>query len=158
MINSEVNDILKIVINSDRENDKIVMYRGDGRMFIKLLLLFTIIPAVELALLIELGQYMGVLATIILVASTGLIGVSLAKSQGYIVIKKIKVSLNQGRMPADDLIGGLLILIGGTMLLTPGLLTDLTGFSLIIPATRNFYTRIIKSRFKNFIDGQRYNI
>lgn len=127
-------------------------------MFVKLLLLFTIVPAVELALLIKIGQHMGVLATIFLVASTGIIGVSLARSQGYIVIKKIKTNLNRGQMPADDLIGGLLIIIGGTMLLTPGLLTDITGFSLILPGTRNFYAGIIKSKFKKHFTKKGFNV
>jgi len=127
-------------------------------MFMKLLLLFTIVPAVELALLIEIGQRVGLLATIILVASTGIIGASLARSQGYIVIKKIKSNTNEGKMPTDDLIGGLLILVGGALLLTPGLLTDITGFSLILPGTRHFYTGIIKNRFTNYFDKNGFNI
>ncbi len=127
-------------------------------MFMKLLLLFTIVPAVELALLIEIGQRVGLLATIILVASTGIIGASLARSQGYIVIKKIKSNTNEGKMPTDDLIGGLLILVGGALLLTPGLLTDITGFSLILPGTRNFYTKIIKNRFARYFDKNGFNM
>ncbi len=127
-------------------------------MFMKLLLLFTIVPAVELALLIEIGQRVGLLATIILVASTGIIGASLARSQGYIVIKKIKTNLNEGKMPTDDLIGGLLILIGGALLLTPGLLTDITGFSLILPGTRHFYATIIKKRFYKYFDKNGFNM
>jgi len=127
-------------------------------MFLKLILLFTIIPAVELALLIKIGQYVGVLATVLLVASTGIVGVSLARSQGFIVIKKIKLNLNEGKMPTDDLIGGLLILIGGTMLLTPGLLTDITGFSLILPGSRHFYSRIIKTRFAKHFKEKGFDI
>lgn len=127
-------------------------------MFMKLLLLFTIVPAVELALLIEIGQRVGLLATIILVASTGIIGASLARSQGYIVIKKIKTNLNEGKMPTDDLIGGLLILIGGALLLTPGLLTDITGFSLILPGTRHFYATIIKKRFARYFDKNGFSM
>ncbi|MFP4661854.1 MAG: FxsA family protein [Halanaerobiales bacterium] len=127
-------------------------------MFIKLLLLFTVVPAVELALLIKIGQYVGVLATIILVASTGIIGVSLARSQGFIIIRKIKSNLNEGKMPTDDLIGGLLILIGGTMLLTPGLLTDITGFSLILPGTRHFFAQIVKRRFSKYFTKNGFNI
>jgi len=127
-------------------------------MFMKLLLLFTIVPAVELALLIEIGQRVGLLATIFLVASTGIIGASLARSQGYIVIKKIKSNTNAGKMPTDDLIGGLLILLGGALLLTPGLLTDITGFSLILPGTRHFYTEIIKKRFARYFNNNGFNI
>ncbi|MTI61449.1 MAG: FxsA family protein [Firmicutes bacterium] len=126
-------------------------------MFIKLLLAFTIIPLLELALLIKIGEYIGLIPTILLVGLTGVLGVSLARSQGFIVVRKIKESLQQGKMPADDLLAGLLILIGGTMLLTPGLLTDLTGFSLIIPFTRGYYTGFIKKRFVNYLRKNNIN-
>ncbi|MEJ6949766.1 FxsA family protein [Natronospora cellulosivora (SeqCode)] len=126
-------------------------------MFIKLLLLFTMVPLIELALLIKVGEYIGVIPTVFLVAVTGLVGVSLARGQGYLVIKRIKLRLNNGNMPADDLIGGLLILIGGTMLLTPGLITDITGFSLIIPATRKIYAKVIKNKFNKYIKRKSFN-
>ncbi|MFW5981152.1 MAG: FxsA family protein [bacterium] len=125
-------------------------------MFIKLILLFTMIPLVELALLIKVGEFFGVIPTIFLVAVTGLVGVSLARSQGYLVIKRIKINLKNAQMPTDDLIAGLLLLIGGTMLLTPGLLTDITGFSLIIPGTRKLYAAFIKNKFSNYIKGQNF--
>jgi UPF0716 protein FxsA len=103
---------------------------------------------VELSILINLGGYIGPLATLALVALTGVIGVSLAREQGFIVISKIKNSLDRGKLPADSLIEGLLILIGGVMLLTPGLLTDISGFMLIIPFTRNLIRDIVKNKFK----------
>ncbi|MFW6390089.1 MAG: FxsA family protein [Halanaerobiales bacterium] len=126
-------------------------------MFIKLLLIFTIVPMIELTLLIKLGSYIGVLTTIILVAVTGIVGVSLAKSEGFIVINKIRTCLSQGKMPADSLIEGVLILIGGTMLLTPGLLTDITGFSLIIPISRPYLRKVVKSKIKNYIHINKTN-
>jgi len=121
-------------------------------MFLRLLLLFTIVPMVELSILINLGGYIGPLATLGLVALTGIIGVSLAREQGFVVISKIRSSLDKGKLPADSLIEGLLILIGGVMLLTPGLLTDITGFLLIIPITRNVIRDIVKSKFKVHIN------
>ncbi|MFW5982038.1 MAG: FxsA family protein [Halanaerobiaceae bacterium] len=121
-------------------------------MFIKLLLLFTLLPLIELTLLIKVGEFIGVIPTIFIVALTGLLGVSLARSQGFLVIKKIKMNLKNTKMPTDDLIAGLLILIGGTMLLTPGLITDITGFSLIIPGSRKLYTAFIKNKFRNYIN------
>ncbi len=120
-------------------------------MFIKLLLLFTLVPMIELALLIKVGQYIGVFPTIILVALTGIIGVSLAKTQGFIVVNKVKTSLNRGEMPADGVIEGLLILIGGAMLLTPGLLTDTTGFCMIIPWTREVIKNYIKIKIRKHL-------
>lgn len=121
-------------------------------MFLKLLLLFTLVPMIELALLIKVGQYIGVFPTIILVALTGIIGVTLAKNQGFMVINKVKTSINRGQMPADGLIEGLLILIGGAMLLTPGLLTDATGFCMIIPWTRELLKDYLKGRLRKYLN------
>ncbi|MBM7622665.1 FxsA family protein [Sporohalobacter salinus] len=120
-------------------------------MLIRLLLLFTIVPIIELALLIKLGNYVGLLPTLGLIAITGIIGASLARSQGFLVINQIRNKLSTGSLPADSLIEGLLILIGGGLLLTPGLLTDVTGFSLIIPITRKAIRRVAKVKLKNQI-------
>lgn len=120
-------------------------------MLIKLLLLFTLVPLVELYLLIRLGSLIGALATVGLVAVTGVIGATLAKSQGFKIINKIKDSLGRGKMPTDQLIEGLFILIGGAMLLTPGLLTDLTGFAFIIQPSRIIFRELIKKKFQHYI-------
>ena len=127
-------------------------------MFIKLLIIFTTVPLIELALLIKVGEILGVIPTIIIVALTGIIGVTLAKNQGYQVITKIKNNIELGKLPADDLISGVLILIGGTMLLTPGIITDITGFSLIIPGSRNLFIKIVKQKIKNHIENNRRGI
>lgn len=127
-------------------------------MFIKLLIIFTTVPLIELALLIKVGEILGVIPTIIIVALTGIIGVTLAKNQGYQVITKIKSNIELGKLPADDLIGGVLILIGGTMLLTPGIITDITGFSLIIPGSRNLFIKIVKQKIKKHIENNRRGI
>ncbi|MFW5976345.1 MAG: FxsA family protein [Bacillota bacterium] len=120
-------------------------------MFFKLLLLFMLVPIIELALLIQIGGYIGVIYTVILVGITGIIGVSLARQQGFQVITRIKKALRKGEVPTDDLIGGLLILSGGIMLLTPGLITDITGFSLIIPGSRKIFIKLLKNRFKDYV-------
>ncbi len=126
-------------------------------MFLKLILLFTLVPILELALLIKIGGYIGIISTIILVALTGILGVTLARNQGYLVINKIKNSLSQGKMPASDLIEGLLILIGGVLLLTPGILTDITGFTLIIPHSRKIIARLVRKRFQIYLRRQNIN-
>ncbi len=120
-------------------------------MFFKLLLLFTIIPMVELSLLLKLGSYVGFLPTLLLIALTGIVGVSLARKEGFLVVTKIQNSLSRGKMPTDSMIDGLLILIGGVTLLTPGLLTDITGFLLIIPISRVLVRKFLKNRFKGQI-------
>lgn len=110
-----------------------------------------LVPIIELALLIQIGGYIGVIYTVILVGITGIIGVSLARQQGFQVITRIKKALRKGEVPTDDLIGGLLILSGGIMLLTPGLITDITGFSLIIPGSRKIFIKLLKNRFKDYV-------
>lgn len=103
---------------------------------VKLFLLFTLIPLIELWLLIEIGRWIGTWPTIVLVASTGFAGVLLAKSQGLLVMRKMWADLEQGIMPGEKIFDGVCILVGGALLLTPGLLTDLFGFCLLIPFTR----------------------
>ena len=121
-------------------------------MFTKLLLLFILIPLVELALLIEIGQVVGVWPTIALVVGTGFVGASLAKWQGFMVFARIQDELRNGRIPTGELVDGLLILIGGILLLTPGLLTDLCGFSMLIPGSRRVIKAWLRKKFAGMVD------
>lgn len=113
----------------------------------RLLLLFTLVPLAELWLLIEIGQWIGTWPTIFIVASTGFVGVLLARSQGLSVLYRIRDELYQGDLPGEALIDGACILIGGAFLLTPGLITDLSGFLLLIPPTR----RLIKAAARRYL-------
>jgi len=121
-------------------------------MLIKLLFLFTVIPLLELWLLIEVGKIIGTWLTILIVASTGFLGVLLARSQGLLVLYNMQAELRRGMLPTDELLNGVCILVGGAFLLTPGLITDLFGFSLLFPLTRNpikkVAVRLIKKMFK----------
>jgi UPF0716 protein FxsA len=103
---------------------------------LKLLLLFTLLPLLEIWILIELGAIIGSWTTILMIASTGFIGVFLTRSQGLAVLYRMRREMEAGLVPANQLFDGACILIGGVLLLTPGLLTDLLGFSLLIPQTR----------------------
>ena len=116
-------------------------------MLLGLFLLFTLVPLVELYLLIRLGTYIGAVDTIAIVIGTGLAGGLLAKSQGLAVLDRIRSEINQGRPPAESLFDGLLILIAGAMLITPGLLTDGLGLLLLIPWSR----QVLKSWLKRKI-------
>jgi UPF0716 protein FxsA len=113
-------------------------------VFWKLLLAMTVIPAVELYLLIQLGQWMGALETVLLIVVTGAIGAALAKREGFSVLRQLKEDAQSGIPPADRLVEGVMVLIGGVLLLTPGVLTDLTGFALIAPFTRRPMAPLIK--------------
>lgn len=105
-------------------------------MFLRLFLLFTITTAVETFLLVQIGQIIGGIGTVALILATGALGSYIARREGVSVWTQLQQDLNQGIPPADRLIEGLLILIGGTLLITPGVLTDVLGFSLIFPVTR----------------------
>lgn len=121
-------------------------------MFFKLFLLFTIIPVVELALLIKLGSAIGVAPTIAIVVITGITGAWLARTQGFGLLASIRRKMNQGEFPADEMIEGLMVLAAGLVLITPGLMTDITGFLLLLPATRKVarrhLTRFIKTHMQ----------
>ena len=106
-------------------------------MLFKLFLAFTIIPIIEIYLLIEIGSMFGALTAVTLVILTGFLGAFLARMQGLQTLYRIQESLREGRMPSGELLDALLIVIAGLVLLTPGFLTDSAGFLLLIPATRN---------------------
>lgn len=117
-------------------------------MFIKLLILFTLVPIIELYVLIEASHQIGIGATIAMIFLTGIAGAYLARTQGFNIVTRIQSELNQGHLPAEELMDGAVILAGGLLLLTPGFCTDLTGFILLTPVTRQF----IKGWLKKWLD------
>jgi UPF0716 protein FxsA len=122
-------------------------------MFVRLLLLFTIVPLVELFLLVKLGTVVGVGPTVALVIFTGILGAWLARQQGLGVLRRLSEDLAKGRLPAEALIDGLLILIAGAVLLTPGLLTDALGFLLLVPQGRAVVRKAAVARFERRFKG-----
>lgn len=118
-------------------------------MLFYLLLLFIVVPFVELALLLKIAEVTGWLHTLILVVVTGVLGTWLARSQGLKTYYKIQQSLSAGQMPTDSLIDAAMIFVAGALLLTPGILTDLFGFSLLFPLTRHLYRRWLVKKFKS---------
>lgn len=123
-------------------------------MLARLALLFIAVPLVELMLLIELGQRVGLGPTIGLVVLTGAAGASLARAQGLRTLFAFQEASAAGRLPAQELQDGLAILVGGALLLTPGLLTDIVGFSLLVPFTRRWWqARARKSLLKGVQEG-----
>ena len=110
-------------------------------MFGRLILLFIAIPLIELFLLVQVGERIGLAATVALVVATGILGASLARHQGLATWSRFQQESAGGRPPGQTLLNGLLILVAGAVLLTPGLLTDLTGFALLIPPLRSRLVR-----------------
>jgi len=119
--------------------------------FAKLLMLFIIVPVVELYILIEVGKRIGSLTTIGIIILTGILGAYLVKSQGFMILKKIQNDLNEGILPGNSLIQGAIILAGGILLLTPGFITDIIGFIFLIPASRKVVEKYLLKWLKGKI-------
>ncbi|MGA1874066.1 MAG: FxsA family protein [bacterium] len=117
-------------------------------MFLRLFILFVIVPIIELALLIEIGGLLGTVNTILLIFITGILGAALAKHEGLGVISRIREELGRGQIPPQELFDGFCILVGGLLLLTPGFLTDALGFSLLIPITRRGIEKYLRSKIE----------
>jgi UPF0716 protein FxsA len=124
----------------------------------RLLLLFVVLPAVELALLIELGSRFGTLHTLILIVLTGVIGASLARGQGLGVMRQIQTEVAEGRVPADSLVDAAIILVAAALLVTPGVLTDGFGFLCLIPAFRGVVKRMLWSRLEDSVRQNRIHV
>jgi UPF0716 protein FxsA len=117
-------------------------------LWLRLLILFTVIPLLEVLIFIEMGARLGSWSVIALILLTGIIGAWLARQEGLRVLYSIKQDLDQGRLPGAQMVEAALILAGGLLLLTPGFFTDLIGFSLLLPRTRGAMGRYLISYFK----------
>jgi|LSQX01.1.fsa_nt_gb UPF0716 protein FxsA len=113
-------------------------------MLFLLIFCFTVLPVLELMLLIELGRAIGTWPPILLVLGTGVAGAFFAKTQGLFLFQRILEELRRGNMPAREMISGLCVLLGGILLLTPGLLTDLTGIILLLPPTQRLVVGLVR--------------
>ena len=116
-------------------------------MLFKLFLCFTLIPVIELYLLIKVGTVIGGFNTILLVIITGFAGAWLARMEGMNTMFKVRKNLDQGLMPAEELLDAVIILIAGIVLITPGLMTDAFGLMLLWPVTRNRLKRFLRKKF-----------
>lgn len=120
----------------------------------RLALFFVIVPIVELMLLIQLGQIVGLVPTLLLVMFTGITGAWLARAEGIRVFFRFQKELASGRLPGQAMLDGISVLIGGAFLLTPGVLTDVVGFSLLFPPSRRWIQRRVLARLERRItDG-----
>jgi len=122
-------------------------------MLFRFFLLFTIFPLIELALLIWIGTHIGVLSTIGIILVTGFFGAFIARQQGFQVWTNIQNQMNSGIFPANELIEGLLLLIAGAVLITPGIITDVLGFVILLPASRYGVREFVKKRFRRMMDS-----
>ena len=116
-----------------------------------LILLFTILPALELALLIKVGSHIGALNTIFIVIGIGVVGAALARHEGFRVLMKVQDSLQRGIMPNAEILDGFMVLAGGVALLTPGFITDVLGLLLLFPLTRAGIRWLLRRKFQSMI-------
>jgi len=116
-------------------------------MLLKLFLCFTLIPVFELYLLIKIGGVIGGFNTILLVIATGFAGAWLARMEGMNTMMKLRTNLQQGLMPAEELIDAVIIFAAGIVLLTPGLISDVFGLALLWPVTRNKFKQMLRRKF-----------
>lgn len=121
------------------------------RRLMRLFLLFVLVPAVELALLIEIGRVIGTANTFAIIVATGLAGSWLARTQGLSVWRQFQERLATGAMPGIELVDGLIVLISGALLLTPGVLTDVVGLLGLVPPSRHAIRNVVVHRLKDRI-------
>jgi UPF0716 protein FxsA len=122
-------------------------------MISRLLFLFILVPLLELYILIKIGGYLGAFQTVALVVFTALLGIVLARFEGVRTLQQIRQSLSQGIVPAEEMVDGVLIFVGGILLITPGVLTDLFALVLLIPYTRTIFKRWLRRRFDRMIEA-----
>lgn len=120
-----------------------------------LFILFIIVPILEMLLLFEVSDHIGGLSTVGLVLLTAVVGVQILKQQGFSTLTRANQRMQSGQIPAQEMMEGIFLAVGGAFLLTPGFITDTLGFLCLIPVTRRWLVKaLIKSgRFKVHVAG-----
>lgn len=113
-----------------------------------LLIAFIAVPVIEIALFIQVGGFIGMWPTLLIVVLTAVAGTYLVRSQGRLALSQLQSSFNDLRDPTEPLVHGAMILFSGALLLTPGFFTDAVGFALLIPAVRQAAFKAIRARIK----------
>ncbi|MGH7127712.1 MAG: FxsA family protein [Planctomycetaceae bacterium] len=124
----------------------------------KLLILFTVVPLVELAILIWLSDYITLFGSLALVVGTGLLGAWLARRQGLSVLRQIRAELAGGQIPAGTVVDGVLILLAAALLITPGVLTDVVAVFCLAPGGRSLVKRYLRRRFETMLRTRQVRI
>lgn len=127
-------------------------------MLFKLFLAMSLIPALEIYILITVGSAIGALNTLALVLMSAMLGAWLARTQGLQTMLKLRENLNQGIMPAEEILDAFLIFAAGLMLLTPGFVTDAFGLLLLFPPSRMAFKRWLRRRLDAFLQNPNVRI
>ncbi len=118
-----------------------------------LIVLFIGLPILELVLLFELHGVVGFMPTVLLVFLTGIAGAALVRRQGIAILSKIQQEMARGNVPAPQMIDGVMVLVAGALLVTPGLITDVSGFLLLVPFVRKQIRRWLKKKLEEQVRG-----
>ena len=113
--------------------------------------LLILVPIIEVAVLIQAGKLVGTITTIGLIVFTAFLGMKLLRKQGLLIFNEAYIAINSGRIPAGELLAGVFVTFGGVLLLTPGFLTDLVGFILLIPQSRSWIICFLMERYADKI-------
>jgi UPF0716 protein FxsA len=111
-----------------------------------LIALFIVVPLAELYVILKVGDAIGVVWTILLLAADSLLGSVLLRSQGRTVWRRFNEALAAGRLPHREVVDGVLVIFGGAFLITPGFLTDIVGLTLLLPPSRAVARRMLMRR------------
>ena len=117
-----------------------------------LFLIFLLVPIIEIYFLIEIGEVIGAIPTVFLVVFTAVLGAQLLRFQGLSTLQRVQASMARGEMPAVELLEGVVMLVGGALLLTPGFFTDALGFICLIPPLRRKMISSVIMRLFRFPD------
>jgi UPF0716 protein FxsA len=121
-------------------------------VFGKLFLLFTVLPLLELFVLLQIGERIGGVPTIAMLLFSGVLGAALARAEGLRVARAFQQSVSTGQVPADSVINGALVLLGCALLVSPGVLTDVLGIVLLLPPSRRIALRIVAARVRRALE------
>ena len=123
------------------------------KWFVRLLVLFILVPALELCLLAWFISRFGALEALALIVATALVGSAVARWQGLEALRRIRAEIRQGEVPTQSLLEGVAVLLGCALLVTPGVITDAVGLLLFVPPVRRFIAAWVKKRIKKHIDA-----
>jgi UPF0716 protein FxsA len=115
-------------------------------MFIALLLLLIIVPIAEIALIIQVGEWIGVWWTIALLLADAVLGSWLLRAQGRVVWRRFTAAVSEGRVPHREVLDGVLVIFGGALMLAPGFITDIFGALFLLPPTRRLFRGLLARR------------
>mgnify|MGYP001233684853 CR=1 FL=1 len=113
-------------------------------MTVWLLLLFIVVPAIEIALFIWTGSHIGALSVFLLIILTGVLGSLIVRFEGVETWRRAQESIMRGEIPKDEIFDGICILIGAVLIITPGFFTDVIGFLILFPLTRKPFRSLLK--------------